>query len=301
MISIRPRQLEVFTAIASAGSVHEAAARLHMSQPAASMALAELERVVRVPLFDRRSRRLVLNEHGAELLPKAQETLERLEELEGRGAPSAKQLGGEIRVGTSNTIGNYLVGTLLAGFVAAYPEVSVRLVVDNTDAIVEAVLGFTVDVGCIEGPVHHPAIETLPWRSDELVICVRPGHPLTRKRRLRPDHFTGSRWILRERGSATRAQVERILAELSPGASVLELGQTEAIKQAVIAGLGIACLPRVAIDDALAAGKLAMLRTPFLSMGRRLSIALHREKYRGPVLSAFLREVRSTSRPLGAR
>jgi DNA-binding transcriptional LysR family regulator len=94
--------------------------------------------------------------------------------------------------------------------------------------------------------------------------------------------------VLREPGSATRATSERVLAQLPPGETVLELDQIEAIKQAVVAGLGIACLPAVAVTDALATGRLKALKTPFLDLRRKLSLLLHRRKYRGALLDAFL-------------
>jgi DNA-binding transcriptional LysR family regulator len=114
---------------------------------------------------------------------------------------------------------------------------------------------------------------------------------LSRKRSLKPEDFAGERWVLREPGSATRATSERALAQLPPGETVMELDQIEAIKQAVVAGLGIACLPEVAVTDAVATGRLVALKTPFLDLRRKLSILLHREKYRGAALEAFLHSV----------
>jgi DNA-binding transcriptional LysR family regulator len=288
MIGISPRQLEVFVSVAATGSVSAAAGRLYMTQPAASMALAELERQLESPLFNRERGRLRLNARGRELLPLAQELIERFAELERKAGDSAQLLGGELRIGASNTVGNYLVGDLLGDFVAAYPQVSVRLGVGNTDTIAEGVVEHRYDLGCVEGPVSHPALDVRPWRDDELAVCVRPDHPLARKRRLRPEDFEGARWILRERGSATRALSERVLAALPAGQTVLELDQSESIKQAVIAGLGIACLPGVALTDALAAGRLVALRTPFLDLRRKLSLLIHRSRYRGALLDAFL-------------
>ena len=293
MIGISPRQLEVFVAIATAGSVRAAAGQLHLTQPAASMALAELERVLGAPLFDRTQRRLHLNAHGRHLLPLAQELLERMRELGRHAGDAAALLTGELRVGASNTVGNYLVGDLLGGFITAHPQVALKLHVDNTAAIVAGVLDYSLDVGCIEGPATHPDLELLRWRDDTLCVCAPTSHPLAKRRRLRPEDFAGARWILREGGSATRDQAERALAALPAGETVLELDQSEAIKQAVIAGLGLALLPAVAVTHAQAAGRLAVLRTPFLSLKRQLSLALHRRKYRSALLRAFLESVRS--------
>lgn len=291
MLGISFRQLEVFVAVAREGSVRAAAGQLHLSQPALSMALAELESQLGADLFDRKRGRLYLSERGRDALPLAQEILGRVIELkrgvQGRGAA----LEGELRLGASNTIGNYLVGDLLGAFAAQHSRVSIRLRVGNTGTIVKGVLDHQLDVGCVEGAVAHADIDVRPWREDELVICVRPDHALAQRRRLCADDFAGARWILREDGSGTRAMTEHVLASLPPGQTVLELGQSEAIKQAVIAGLGIACLPAVAVTEAVKAERLTVLRTPFLDLRRRLSWVLRRSKHHGALVSAFLESV----------
>ncbi|MCP1373639.1 LysR family transcriptional regulator [Dyella lutea] len=288
MINISPRQLQVFVHVATLGSVRAAAGYLHLTQPAASMALRDMEHQLGAPVFDRERGRLHLNPRGRELLPLAQELLERYAEFGRHGAGDAV-LGGELRVGTSNTVGNYRVGELLGRFVEAHPQVTIRLRVANTEAIAAAMLDHALDVGCVEGPVTHPQLEVRPWRTDTLVVCARPDHPLAGRRRLAAAHFAGARWVLREPGSATRALSERALGQLPGGLTVLELDQIEAIKQAVVAGLGIACLPAMAVTDAVAAGRLKVLHTPFLDLTRQLSILLHRQKYRGAAMEAFLR------------
>ena len=292
MINISPRQLDVFVQIALYGSVRAAAERLHLTQPAASMALAEMERQLDAPLFARERGRLHLNARGRELLPLAQELLERHAEFGRRGAGESGTLGGELRIGASNTVGNYRVGELLGAFVRAHPHVAIRLRVTNTATIAAGLLDHTLDIGCVEGPVTAAQLEVRPWRDDHLLVCTAPDHPLARKPRVNPADFAGAHWVLREPGSATRTTSERVLAQLPPGETVLELDQIEAIKQAVVAGLGIACLPAVAVTDAVAAGRLKALKTPFLDLRRTLSLLIHRQKYRGVLLDAFLHDVR---------
>lgn len=286
MIAISPRQLEVFAAIAAVGSVRAAAGQLGLTQPAASMALAELERLLGAPLFDRRQRRLHLNEQGRALLPRAREIVERLREL---GGPGDDEAAGALALGASNTIGNYLVGDLLGSFIGAHPAVRLRLRVANTAEIIAGLLDFSLDVGCIEGPAGSEDIESIAWREDELRVCVRADHVLARRKRLRADDLRGQRWILREPGSATRTLFEQSSrAVLGPVEVTLELGQSEAIKQAVIAGLGVGCLPAVAIGDALVTGRLVALHTPFLDLRRTLTLVVHRKRYRGALLRAFI-------------
>lgn len=291
MQNISPRQLEVFVQVALHGSVRAAAEQLYLTQPAASMALAQMEHQLGTPVFARERGRLQLNSRGRELLPLARELLDRHAEFAHAGSAAGAILSGELRVGASNTVGNYRVDELLGKFVRAHPEVAIRLRVANTQTIAKGVLEHELDVGCVEGPVTHAALEALPWRDDALLVCVPPQHPLARKRRLRPADFAGARWVLREPGSATRATSERVLAQLPVGETVLELDQIEAIKQAVVAGLGIACLPAVAVTETLAAGRLCALKTPFLDLRRKLSVLLRRREYRGVLLDAFLHDI----------
>lgn len=291
MINISPRQLQVFVETVAAGSLRAAAGRLHLTQPAASMALTEMERLLGGPLFDRARGRLHLNARGRELLPLARELLERHAGFAQAATGAGGALTGELRIGTSNTVGNYRVGELLGEFVRAAPQVAIRLRVGNTDDIARALLEHEIDVACVEGMALPPGLDCLPWRDDALLVCVPPGHPLARRRSLKAADFADASWVIREPGSATRLLTEQVLGRLPPPRARLELSQTEAIKQAVAAGLGIALLPKVAVHDALGAGRLCALKTPFLQpfLQRRLSLLLPRGGYRGGLLEAFLR------------
>lgn len=291
MLNLSTRQLEAFVMVATTGTVRSAAERLHLTQPAVSMALSELERHLGSPLFHRERGRLRLNDYGVELLPQARDVLERLHDLARPPGAGPRHLTGELHIGASNTIGNYLVGDLLADFMRQEPGVALQVSVENTTAIMRGLLERRLDIGCVEGPSHHPALTSLPWRDDDLVVCAAPGHPLAARPALRARDFDQVGWILREPGSAMRLQTEQALALLPPGRIVLELGQVEAIKQAVTAGLGIACLPAVAVVDAAAVGRLRILPTPFLPLRRRLSLLLHASPYRSAIVSRYLQSL----------
>ncbi len=252
------------------------------------MALGELERQLNTQLFDRERGRLRLSPRGKELLPMAQEVIERIHEIMRQTGDHPLVLTGELRVGTSNTVGNYLVGALLGPFIARHPQVALQVSVENTDRIAAALLEHRIDVACVEGPVNHPQLDIIPWRDDALVVCAAPSHPLAQRDDLKARHFKDALWILREHGSAMRVLAEQALTHLPPGRILLELGQVEAIKQAVIAGLGIACLPSAATVDAVAVGRLKILDTPFLNLHRRLALVLHKSRYRGALIDAFV-------------
>ena len=173
------RQLEVFVATAHAGSTRGGAERVARSQSAASSALADLESALGVQLFDRVGRRLMLNENGRALLPRAQSLLDQSLEMQ---ALFIGEHAAPLRVAASFTIGEYLLPERISEWTVLHPESQVRLQIANTRDVIEAVAAFDVDVGFIEGTQTHSELIVRPWLDDELVIVAAPGHPLARQR-----------------------------------------------------------------------------------------------------------------------
>ena len=288
-MAITLRQLDIFAATAASGNLTRAAGRLGLSQSAASMALAELERQFSEPLFDRVGKRLVLNERGRALLPRAQEVLARVREIGDLFGSEDGRLAGELRIGASSTIGNYLIPHLLGQLAGGHPELKLHLDVVNTEQVIAGMAAFAYDIGFVEGPCRRSELETIPWRDDQLAVFAAAGHPLAAKAVLTPEDLAAARWILREPGSGTREVFETAVTDRLPPLQIfLELGHSEAIKQAVEAGLGIGCLSLLTLERALAVGALKLLPTPFLDLSRTLNILIHHDKYRTAVLRAFL-------------
>lgn len=281
------RQFEIFVAVVRCRGATAAASALGLTQAAVSMALADLEQLLDVRLFDRVGRRLALNDAGRRLYPKAAELVERAQELEQLLLPDRSAA--DLRLGASSTIGNYVLPRLMAAFLAEAPGSRFRLEVGNTWEVMEAVRRFEIDLGFVEGPCLDPDIETIAWRTDALAVCAAPDHPLARLPAVEPADLRRHGWILRERGSGTRDVVEQLLeAQLGTMPLTLELGDTEAIKRAVEAGMGISCLPMIALQEALERRTLVVLPTPFLRLSRRFHILLHRQKYRSEGVERFL-------------
>jgi DNA-binding transcriptional LysR family regulator len=271
-LKISLRELEVFVSVADYSTVTRAADALALTQSAASQALAVLEQGLGAPLFDRVGRRLVLNENGRLLLPKARAMLDLGQETQNLFMGAAAHL----RLGASTTIANYLLPKQIAGFRRQSPDTGVELLVGNTQAIIAAVAGFRVDVGFIEGPCHHPDLRLTPWRDDELVVVVAPDHALA-SRAADLESLAGAEWILRETGSGTREEVERmLLPRLGAFSVAMELGDSEAIKHAVAAGLGVSCLSRHVVSEQLASGTL--VEVPLSPLWRKLYRVMHRDK-----------------------
>lgn len=281
------RQLEVFVAVARDQSVSRAADQLALSQSATSAALGELERQFDVQLFDRVGKRVRLNDFGAQLLPRAAEMIDRARELE--AALQARDALGELHVGATLTIGNYLGTLIVSDFMQRHPQSKVTLDVQNTSTIIAKVAGFDLDLGLVEGRCQHPDLDVIPWGDDALEVFAAPHHPLTKKRRVTPADLAAADWILREPGSGTRESFDLAAAGVLPVVKIkLELSHTEAIKRAVESGLGIGCISRLALREAFRRGSLVRLNVPFLKMDRQFLILVHKQKYRTSTARQFI-------------
>ena len=281
------RQLEVFLAVARTGSVSRAGEELGLSQSATSSSLADLERQFDLQLFDRMGKRLRLSARGTGLRAQAEAVLELARDLE-RGLES-RAVEHRLRVGATLTIGNYVAVPLVARFMREHPAIGLTLEVANTEQISRQVANFELDVGLVEGEVDHPDLVTTPWRDDQLVVFCGAGHPLARKRALTDQDLLSAPWIVRERGSGTRQAFDRAMRGLAPQLRVaLTLGQTEAIKRAVEAGLGLGCVSRIALEDAFERGTLKPCRVPHRDFRRQFYFLQHKRKQRSAGVDGWL-------------
>ncbi|HCS29259.1 MAG TPA: LysR family transcriptional regulator [Spongiibacteraceae bacterium] len=281
------RQLEVFLAAAHFDNISRAAEHLAMSQSAASGALKELEQQFDVQLFDRVGKRLQINELGRVLRPQAEALLEQARALE-QALAQHSQIG-QIKVGATLTIGNYLAVGIVARYMAEQPAARVSLEVANTESIAAKVLDFELDIGLIEGEYHHPDLDILPWRDDELAVFCSPNHPLAGKQRISDADLLAQKWILRESGSGTRQAFERAFHGLLPQLTIaLELQHTEAIKRAVEADLGIGCLSAITLEEAVRHQRLVKLELPEKDFRRHFYFVLHKQKYRSAGIQRWL-------------
>ena len=287
-MNISLRQIEVFLFTANLKSISRAAEKLFISQAAASMALKEFETQLGEKLFDRVGKRLILNESGRAAVPMASEIIGRTEELSNFFA-NENSLCGNLILGASSTIGNYILPEYVAGFIRQHDKARLQLEVGNTEEIISKVRKFEVDAGFIEGHCCEPGIEVIPWMDDELAVFSAAGHPLAGMKTISTRDLESCSWILREKGSGTREVFENQVHSLSMGIHVLlELGHTEAIKSAVARGNGISCLSFRVLEDLLLLGRIKVLKTPFLELKRKFYLILHQDKYETVILKRFL-------------
>ncbi|WP_284960352.1 DNA-binding transcriptional regulator YeiE [Citrobacter portucalensis] len=278
------RQLEVFAEVLKSGSTTQASVMLALSQSAVSAALTDLEGQLGVQLFDRVGKRLVVNENGRLLYPRALALLEQTTEIE----QLFREDNGAIRVYASSTIGNYILPAMIARYRQDFPDLPLELSVGNSQDVINAVLDFRVDIGLIEGPCHSTEIISEPWLEDELVVFAAPSSPLT-KGPVTLEQLAASPWILRERGSGTRELVDYLLLSHLPRFQMaMELGNSEAIKHAVRHGLGISCLSRRVIAEQLQAGTLSEVPVPLPRLVRTLWRVHHRQKHISNAITRFL-------------
>jgi len=281
------RQMAVFVAVARQESVSRAAETLALSQSATSTALGELERLYDTQLFDRVGKSLRLNELGQSLLPQALELIERAEALEtvleGRAGY------GELRIGATLTIGNYLATLIVADYLKRHPESSARLQVHNTETIIEQVARYELDLGLIEGNCRHPDLLVEPWIEDELVVFCAPTHRLAAAGCATLAELADEHWIVREAGSGTRETLDLALRHHHSELKVrLELEHTEAIKRAVEFGLGIGCISRLALREAFRRGSLVAIETPELDLLRHFHFLWHKRKFQTNGMREFI-------------
>ncbi|MDR3580837.1 MAG: LysR substrate-binding domain-containing protein [Oryzomonas sp.] len=283
------RQLEIFEKIATTGSVTQAGEELLLTQSAVSMALSQLEQLSATPLFERTGRRLLLNDSGRLLLKEAREILlaVRRVEIQLRGDRDQEMVG-ELLVGGSTTIGNYLLPALLGNFAKRYPKTRVELQVGNTQQIALWLEAGDLDIAFVEGPCHSRGLVSSHWRDDELVVVTGPEHPWVKGKVVTPASLASAPWIMREKGSGTREIFEDAMEKAGISYAIsLEFGHTEAIKNGVASGLGVSCLSRIAVHRELEYGLLVEVASP-LMLKRSLSLLKRRDSSCSALLAAFL-------------
>lgn len=299
-------QLELFYAVARQGSVTRAAEALHISQPAVSAQLAELERALGVPLLERLAggRGVRLTEAGLLVYEHAAHIFALAEDLE-RGIADLKGLrSGQLIVGASTTLGEYLLPPALGRFKARYPDIMVDLKISNTSRITELVRRGELDLGFVGEVADIPELAVEPFTEDTLVVIAAPHHPLLKQPRgaapippmpiVTLEDLQQHGFIAREAGSATRNVAERYLRQHGVEPRVLmELGSNEAVKHAVAAGLGVAILSRFAIQVELRAGTLCEVPVAGWDCRRPLSIIYRHDKKLTACELAFLETVRA--------
>ena len=287
MRNVTLRQLRTFTELARRLSFTAAAKALHLTQPAVSMQIRQLEDAAGLPLVEQLGRRVHLTDAGRELLRYAAGISALLREAEDAMKALRGAGGGELSLAVTSTA-KYFAPRLLAEFRRSHPEARLRLAVSNREAVVRELTENTVDLAIMGRPPRGLETEAAAFARHPIAIIAAPDHPLVGRKRLPLARLAGETFIIRERGSGTRAAMEHVFAERGFHArETLEMSSNETIKQAVMAGMGIAFLSMHTIGLELRAGRLALLAVSGLPVMREWYVIHRRGKRLTPAAQAF--------------
>lgn len=290
-MAVTLRQFEIFIAVAETAQVTKASKKLFLTQSAVSMALAELENQLGGPLFDRHGRSLLLNDRGRYLLPLAKRLIFQIRNIESMLTEKKESVAGSLEIVASSSIGNYVLPYPVSLFMRMHPEVRINMMVANTRQAERLVAQGVMDLGFVEGSVVADAVRRTPWFEDELRIVVSSAHPLANKESFSiPDDLEETAWVFREEGSGTAETFKSRLGNYAALLNIVtRMGHTEAIKKAVEAGVGAACLSELTICRETEYGWLKSLPATGIDMRRQLSIIQHQDKMTTRLMEEFLR------------
>ena len=287
MRSLTIRQLQVFVCAARHLSFARAAEELHLTQPAISMQVKELESVVGLPLFDRSGRRIALTTPGEYFLVHARRMLAVLKDAADTMARMKGVQGGRLTIGIVSTA-KYFVPRLLAAFRREHPAIELRLEVGNRQVLVGQLQNNEVDLAIMGTPPRELDTRAEPFAANPPVLVAAPEHPLTRLSQVSAALLGNEVFLVREPGSGTRASMEIFLKErrIHP-ATMVEMPSNETIKQAVMADMGVSMLSMHTIGLELKAGVIRMLEVDGLPLLRRWHVVNMSAKLLSPAAEAF--------------
>jgi DNA-binding transcriptional LysR family regulator len=286
------RRLKVFHTVAKLLSFTKAAEALHMTQPAVTFQVRQLEEYFNTRLFDRTHNKVNLTPAGERVAEFAERIFDLYSEMENSVRDLTGEISGALTIGASTTIAEYMLPALLGEFKNRYPDINLRLKVSNSEGIVSMVEHNVIDLGLVESQVSNKNLIVEVCHDDQLVVVAAPDHELVKRgAKVKAAEIVKYPFVSREEGSGTREVIMQYLIDenVNPGEMnfCLELGSPEAIKGAVEAGMGITIISRSIIDKELKLNTLCELQLdPPLS--RPFSFVRQRQKFRVTVMEELL-------------
>ncbi|VAW81623.1 Transcriptional regulator, LysR family [hydrothermal vent metagenome] len=277
------RRLQVFHTVARLLSFTKAAETLHMTQPAVTFQVRQLEEHFNTRLFDRTHNRISLTEAGKQVFRVAAKIFLHYEEMEDAVCQVTGEISGALIIGASTTIAEYMLPAMLGEFKSKFPDVNVHLKVSNTDGIVSMIENNDIDLGVVEAPVSNKNLVVANCRTDQLVLITHPDHELAKCGSVAVKELLEHPYITREEGSGTREVFEDFLTSegLSPTELkiTMELGSPESIKGAVESNMGISVVSLATIAKELKLSSLCAV-TLEPSLERPFSFVHQKQKFR---------------------
>ena len=290
------RRLQVFHTVARLLSFTKAAEELHMTQPAVTFQVRQLEEQFNTRLFDRTHNRISLTDAGKRVFEYGERIFQLYNEMDNSVRELTGDISGVLILGASTTIAEYMLPVLLGDFKAKHPEVTIRLKVANTDGIVSQVENNEIDLGVVEAPVNNKNLVVEECRTDHLVLIVPPGHELANEKSVSLTRIVDYPFICREEGSGTReVMIESMqTAGINPSdlRIAMELGSLEAIKGAVESGMGVSILSKATLIKELKLGTLVAIDID-PPIHRPFSFVHQKQKFKARVMDELLTFARS--------
>ncbi|MBT8121194.1 MAG: LysR family transcriptional regulator [Gammaproteobacteria bacterium] len=285
------RRLQVFHTVARLLSFTKAAESLHMTQPAVTFQVRQLEEYFNTRLFDRTHNRISLTAAGERVYEYAAQIFDLYAKMDNAVRDMTGEISGVLIIGASTTIAEYMLPALLGDFKKKYPDINVHLKVSNSDGIVSMVENNDIDLGVVEAPVVNKNLVVENCRNDRLVAVVPPAHELAGKKKVNVKELIAHAYIAREEGSGTREVIEEYLTAtgMKPAdmSVAMELGSPEAIKGAVEAGMGVSIVSEVTIHKELQLGTLVSLELD-PPLERPFSFVHQKQKFRQRAMDELL-------------
>lgn len=288
MLNITFRQLKIFESVSRHLSFSRAAEELHLTQPAVSMQVRSLEETAGVPLTEQVGKRIYLTAAGEEMAGHARRMAQQLRELEETLVQLRGARGGRITIGIVSTA-KYFAPHMLAAFRRKHPQVELRIEVHNREQVVELLGENRIDVAIMGRPPQAYDTVSEAFAEHPLIFVAEPEHPLVGRKRIDPKELAGEAFLIREPGSGTRTTLEEFLKEhgFRPG-SAFEMSSNETIKQAVMAGMGIAFISAHTCGLELEARRLMQLSVCGAPVLRQWFAVRRAEKRMLPALKNFI-------------
>lgn len=283
------KQLRSVAAIIRTGRIASAAKELNLTTPAITSQLKLLETELGVTLFDRTQQGMRPTAAGWEVFRTASRIADLLGECEGRISDLKGLRSGVVTVGVAST-GKYFAPRLMAAFMRAHAPIEVKLNIGNREAIILALRDYAVDLAIMGRPPRDFAVDATPLGEHPLIVVAPPDHPLCGRRGIAKEELVGERFLVREVGSGTRAAFDIFFADIGgrDGAAGIEMGSNETIKQAVMAGLGIALISGHTVAIELADGRLSALDVVGLPIKREWFVVHRADRTMSTAAGAFL-------------
>ncbi len=285
------RRLQVFHTVARLLSFTKAADSLHMTQPAVTFQVRQLEEYFNTRLFDRTHNRISLTEVGEKVLVYSEKILGLYREMDNEIRTLTGEIIGVLVIGASTTVAEYMLPRLLGEFQALFPKVKLRLKVSNSLGVVHMVENNDIDIGLVESPVLNKSLVVRACWQDNLVVIVAPDHPLAAKESVQVSELKDYPFISREEGSGTRSVLSDHLDENGFSMSDLnlsmEFGSPEAIKNAVESGLGISVVSETTLVKEIQLNTLKAVKID-PPLQRSFSLVHQRQKFRIRAMQEFL-------------